>query len=226
MPDGTQLWKIKADGSVLKVTDIPDGGAGFFLNVLDIGATQPGNSAPVVTGSVTLAAIAEDSGARLITQGELLANASDADHDPLHGNRTDNNERTRHARRQSRRHLELYACGERRHVGVILLHGERWRAVGRRHRHAGHSAGARMDSPAPPPSGTANRPQGDDYTVTAARPPAMPSTRRGGIDSIVFDFQAFIDAHVTYVDNQVIIDGPASRTVVSGFEIFSSPTGR
>ena len=38
----------------------------------------PVNDAPTTT-AVTLAAIAEDSGARLITQAELLANASDVD---------------------------------------------------------------------------------------------------------------------------------------------------
>lgn len=37
------------------------------------------NDAPVVTGDVALAAIAEDSGARLITQAELLANTTDPD---------------------------------------------------------------------------------------------------------------------------------------------------
>jgi hypothetical protein len=37
------------------------------------------NIPPVVTGAVTLAAIAEDSGARLITQAQLLGNATDAD---------------------------------------------------------------------------------------------------------------------------------------------------
>ena len=38
----------------------------------------PVNDAPVTT-AVTLAAMAEDSGARLITQAELLANATDVD---------------------------------------------------------------------------------------------------------------------------------------------------
>ena len=46
--------------------------------------------------------------------------------------RADDSERARYARRQSRRHLELYARGERRHVGVVLLFGERWHAIGRR----------------------------------------------------------------------------------------------
>ena len=40
----------------------------------------PVNDAPVTT-PVTLAAIAEDSGVRLITQAELLANATDVDGD-------------------------------------------------------------------------------------------------------------------------------------------------
>ena len=39
----------------------------------------PVNDAPVVTGAVTLAAIAEDSGARLITQAQLLGNVTDVD---------------------------------------------------------------------------------------------------------------------------------------------------
>ena len=43
----------------------------------------PVNDAPTTTGAVTLAAIAEDSGARLITQAELLANVSDVDGPPL-----------------------------------------------------------------------------------------------------------------------------------------------
>ncbi|WP_330114525.1 cadherin-like domain-containing protein [Pseudomonas sp. JS3066] len=41
------------------------------------------NDAPAVSGPVTLAAITEDSDARLITQAELLANASDIDGDGL-----------------------------------------------------------------------------------------------------------------------------------------------
>src|SRR5207248_206268 len=41
-------------------------------------AVTPVNDAPTTT-PVTLTAIAEDSGARLITQAELLANASDVD---------------------------------------------------------------------------------------------------------------------------------------------------
>ena len=39
----------------------------------------PVNDAPVVTGAVTLAAIAEDFGARLITQAQLLGNVTDVD---------------------------------------------------------------------------------------------------------------------------------------------------
>ena len=39
----------------------------------------PVNDAPVVSGPVTLTAIAENSGARLITQAQLLGNVSDVD---------------------------------------------------------------------------------------------------------------------------------------------------
>src|SRR5207244_763633 len=45
-------------------------------------AFTPVNDAPVTT-PVTLAAIAEDSGARIITQAQLLANASDVENNTL-----------------------------------------------------------------------------------------------------------------------------------------------
>src|SRR6185312_381273 len=47
-------------------------------NTITLNVT-PVNDAPVVSGPVTLSAIAEDSGPRLITQAQLLANASDVD---------------------------------------------------------------------------------------------------------------------------------------------------
>jgi serralysin len=42
---------------------------------------------------------------------------------------------------------------------------------------------------------------------------------RLGLDSIAFDF-ALVDATVTYRNNLVIIDGPSSHTVLSGFETY------
>ena len=64
-----------------------DSAVSFSYTITDGSLTTPGsatldilpvNDVPVTT-PVTLAAIAEDSGARLITQAELLANATDVD---------------------------------------------------------------------------------------------------------------------------------------------------
>src|SRR5262249_48231352 len=46
----------------------------------------------------------------------------------------------------------------------------------------------------------------------------------GGIDTINFNFK-LTDATVTYSGNQVIIDGPASHTVLTGFEIYKFTDG-
>jgi autotransporter-associated beta strand protein len=41
----------------------------------------------------------------------------------------------------------------------------------------------------------------------------------GGLDTITFDF-ALVDATVSYAGNTVVIDGPSSHTVLTGFETF------
>jgi hypothetical protein len=46
----------------------------------------------------------------------------------------------------------------------------------------------------------------------------------GGVDTITFDFR-LVDATVTYSGNLVIIDGPGSHTVLSGFEVFNFTDG-
>ena len=76
--DGTWSYTPAAndDSQVTFSYDVTDGSLSTAGSAtLDITAV---NDAPV-TSPVTLAAIAEDSGARLITQAELLANASDVD---------------------------------------------------------------------------------------------------------------------------------------------------
>ena len=73
----------------------------------------PVNDAPTTT-PVTLAAIAEDSGARLITQAELLANATDVDGPALTAVNLAICVRQRHAGRQRQRHLELHPGAQRR----------------------------------------------------------------------------------------------------------------
>ena len=76
--DGTWTYTpaLNDDTAVSFSYTVTDGTASVAgTATLDI---TPVNDAPVTT-PVTLAAIAEDSGARLITQAELLANASDVD---------------------------------------------------------------------------------------------------------------------------------------------------
>ncbi len=102
----------------------------------------PVNDAPT-TSPVTLAAIAEDSGARLITQAELLANAADVDGPSLTAIGLAISCGRGHAGRQRRRHLDLHAGCERRHRRQLQLHGHRRQPERAGHRHARHHAGQR-----------------------------------------------------------------------------------
>src|SRR5881394_884144 len=81
--DGTWTYTPAAndDSDVSFSYTINDGQGGSVAGSATLDIT-PVNDAPT-TSPVTLAAIAEDSGARLITSAELLANAADADGDPL-----------------------------------------------------------------------------------------------------------------------------------------------
>ncbi len=99
------------------------------------------NHAPDVTGSVTLAAITENSGARLITQAELLGNVSDADGPSLTATESGHCDGRRHARRQSRWHLELHPRRRRRHRRDTLVSGyRRHRSARLRQRNTRHHA--------------------------------------------------------------------------------------
>jgi hypothetical protein len=81
--DGTWTYTPAANdsSSVSFSYTISDGNGGTVAGVSSLDIT-PINDAPT-TAPVTLAPSAEDSGARLITQAELLANAGDLDGDPL-----------------------------------------------------------------------------------------------------------------------------------------------
>jgi outer membrane lipoprotein-sorting protein len=81
--DGTWTYTPAADdsSSVSFSYTISDGNGGSVAGSASLDIT-PVNDAPT-TAPVTLAPIAEDSGPRLITQAELLANASDLDGDAL-----------------------------------------------------------------------------------------------------------------------------------------------
>ena len=81
--DGTWSYTpaLNDDTAVSFSYDITDGTATINSGSASLDIT-PVNDAPT-TSAVTLAAIGEDSGARLITQAELLSNANDVDGDPL-----------------------------------------------------------------------------------------------------------------------------------------------
>ena len=98
---GQSVSVADINGGLLKFTPAANangnGYASFTFQVQDNGGTANGgvdldpsantitvnvtavNDAPIVSGPVTLASIAEDSGPRTITQAELLSNASDVD---------------------------------------------------------------------------------------------------------------------------------------------------
>jgi VCBS repeat-containing protein len=106
---------IAADGSYIYTPDANYHGPDSFTfkandgtldsNIATVNLTIASvNDAPVVAGPVTLSAVVEDSGARLITQAQLLGRTTDADGDPLtaanlvlaggHGLLTDNHDGT------------------------------------------------------------------------------------------------------------------------------------
>jgi VCBS repeat-containing protein len=170
----------------------------------------PVNDAPVVSGPVTLAAIDEDSGARLITQGQLLANASDVDGPPLAaanltiatglGSLTNNGNGT---------WSYIPAPNDDSAVTFSYQVTDGTTPV---------AASATLDiNPVPdaPPiqAGTA----GDD--TFDAPSGASHFAADGGIDTMRFGFR-LVDAEVTYDGNKVIIDGSSSQTVLNGFERF------
>ena len=119
--DGTWTYTpaLNDDTSVSFSYTVTDGSLSVAGSAtLDI---TPVNDAPT-TSPVTLAPIAEDSGARLITQAELLANAADVDGPSLTATGLAISSGAGIAGRQRRRHLDLHAGAQRRHVGQLQLH--------------------------------------------------------------------------------------------------------
>ena len=109
-----------AGNRVFTLTQIKDNGGtangGADTKTLSIGSTvtvNAVNDAPT-TSTVTLAAIAEDSGARVITQAELLANASDVDGASLTATNLAIAAGSGTLVEQRQRHLDLYPGAQRR----------------------------------------------------------------------------------------------------------------
>ena len=73
---------LNFNGEVTVSFTVTDNSGAVSAPVNEVITVTPVNDAPTTT-PVTLAAIAEDSGVRIITQAELLGNASDIEHDTL-----------------------------------------------------------------------------------------------------------------------------------------------
>jgi hypothetical protein len=189
----------------------PQARAGLAIQV----QVAPVNDGPDAGTPVKLAAIDQDSGARLITQGELIANAGDADHDPLtainlaiasgKGALADNHDGT---------WSYTPAAGDDTSVSFSF-------AVTDGTASTPDSAtldilAVQHDIPVTP--GT---PGDDSFT---AGPGAQQYDAGLGIDTITFGFK-LTEATVAYAGNKVIIDGPANHTVLSGFEVFKFTDG-
>ena len=179
----------------------------------------PVNDAPVVTGSVTLAPIDPTGSARLITQADLLSNASDVDGPSLAV-------------------IDLAISSG---LGTLIdNHNGTWSYTPA----SGDTSSVAFsyqvtDGIAPPVSDSATL--DINGVVLPPTPPttplpalvgtsgdnsfaATPGNSRidafGGNDTVTFDFK-LVDATVSYFGNQVIIDGPAgSHTVLTGFETY------
>jgi hypothetical protein len=203
----------EADGSFS--VSLSDGSAPPVVATITATVDPHVNDAPEVTAPVTLAAIDEGSGPRLITQAELLANSSDVDGPSF-----------------TAINLQI-AVG----VGALTDNGNgTWSYTPAANDDTAAtfsyqvtdgttpvSTSAKLfinpvsDSP-PIETGTG----GDDsYTAPAG---AHQFDGLGGIDTMTFLFR-LVDATVTYAGNTVIIDGPSSQTILTGFERFAFTDG-
>ncbi len=166
------------------------------------------NDAPVV-GNITLPSIEVNSGAKVITSAQLLANTTDIDERVADRHRPAHHDGAGHARQQRQRDLDLHASAQRRQRGELRVHGVGRTSCRERAGEARHHtfAGRARD-----------RHAGDD-AFTAPGTGNSAYNGRGGVDTVTFGFK-LVDAHITFSDNQVTIDGPTSRTVLTGFEKF------
>jgi hypothetical protein len=165
---------------------------------------------PPTAGAVTLAAIDEDSGPRVITQAELLANSSDPDGPPLtavnlhisagFGSLADNGNGT-----------WSYTPAANDDTSVTFSY-----QVTDGTTPVATSAKLFINpvSNAPPiESGT---PGDDSFTALAG---IRQFDGLGGIDTMTFGFR-LVDATVSYDGNKVIVDSASSHTILTGFEKF------
>jgi type VI protein secretion system component Hcp len=170
------------------------------------------NDAPAV-GDITLPSIEVNSGAHLITEAQLLANASDVDGDTLHvtslaveqgfGTVVDNGNHTWSYTPKINDDTDAKFAFQVSDGQVST---------------AGH---AKMDITSVQSAPALGTPGNDTFTAVTGN-----SQFDGGlgVDTITFDFK-LTDAVVTFAGNKVIIDGPASHTVLAGIEVFNFTDG-
>ena len=132
-----------ATGTFVNLAGNTGGATPYSSGTITVNETVTAVNDPPVTSPVTLAPIAEDSGARLITQAELLSNASDPDSDALtavnlaitSGGGSWSTTATAPGATHRR---------ERRHLGHLQLHHHRRHSASSRgHGDARHHAGQR-----------------------------------------------------------------------------------
>ena len=157
----------------------------------------PVDDAPVIGAPVALAPVSQDSGARLITQSELLANAFDLD-------------------------SSLQAVGLAIVSGAGTLidnHAGTWSYTPV----AGDSTAVTFSySVTDGRTVVADMATLDILPLPQSPDPVIHGT--SGIDSFDFGFR-LVDATVSFLGNTVVIDGPSGRTILSGFEVFRFTDG-
>jgi VCBS repeat-containing protein len=200
----------EADGSF--AVSLSDGAASPVLATITIIVNPHGNDAPVVSAPVTLAAIDEESGTRVITQAELLANASDVDGPSL-----------------TAINLQISAG-----LGALVNHANQtWSYTPA----ANDDTSVTFSYQVTDGTGSVATSASLDI-VPAPQAPGIPITNGtsgpdsftaptgdhqfngfGSADTITFNF-FLVDATVSYAGNKIIVDSASGHTILTGFEKF------
>jgi hypothetical protein len=173
------------------------------------------NVAPVVTGTLNLAPVQVNSGARVITTSELLANVTDSDG-------------------PSALSVSSLTLASGSFGALVNNNNGTWTYTPK----INDDSSAKFDISVTDGLATStgsvilditsvqNAPQiGGPGSDTFTAPTGNSQfSGGGGVDTISFNFK-LVDATVTYSGNQVIIDGPTSHTVLNGFEVFQFTDG-
>jgi hypothetical protein len=183
------------------------------LSFIEVTVDPHVDDAPVVDGQVKLASIGVNSGAHLITQADLLVNASDVDSASLTA-------------------VDLRI--DKGQGALVDNHDGTWTYTAKINDDTEVTFSYQVSDGSAPSADVATldivpaqlapaigTPGNDTFTAVTGN---SQYDGLGGIDTINFNFR-FTEATVTYSGNQVIIDGPTSHTVLTGFEIYAFTDG-